>query len=176
MELIEIVDRDGNSTGQIMEKKLAHDLNLLHNEVGLFLINNQGQILLQKRSANKKFNPNKWGTCGGHVDVGEDNMTALVRETKEEIGIDLNPSNVNFLIKIVKERESNSHVSIYYYTFMDKLASEFVIQEEELSEVKWFDFKEYKDAIFNNDSRFTFSNNKENCQMLDLLGNVIGVK
>lgn len=59
MELIEIVDRNGNFTGQIIDKEEAHDKNLLHNEIAVFIINDKNQVLLQKRSANKRFDPNK---------------------------------------------------------------------------------------------------------------------
>ena len=67
MELIKIVDKFGNFTGKIIDKEEAHDKNLLHNEVGIFIINNNKQVLLQKRSATKRFSPNKWGLCAGHV-------------------------------------------------------------------------------------------------------------
>lgn len=48
MELIEIVDKNGNFTGQVMDKEEAHDKNLLHNEVGVFIINDDSKILLEK--------------------------------------------------------------------------------------------------------------------------------
>lgn len=41
MELIDIVDENGNFTEQVMDKEEAHDKNLLHNEA---LINDLIQI------------------------------------------------------------------------------------------------------------------------------------
>lgn len=41
MELIDIVDKNGIPTGEIMDKDEAHIKNLLHNEVGVFIINNK---------------------------------------------------------------------------------------------------------------------------------------
>ena len=35
------------------------------------LINENNEILLQKRSKFKKVNPGKWGICGGKVEIGE---------------------------------------------------------------------------------------------------------
>ena len=65
MEIIEIVDENGIFTGEMMSREEAHTKNLLHNEIAVFIINNKKQLLLQKRSANKKFNLNKWGgMCG----------------------------------------------------------------------------------------------------------------
>ena len=58
MELIKIVDEQGNFTGTIMDKEKAHNLNLFYWAVGIFVINNKKQVLLQKRGANKKIKPN----------------------------------------------------------------------------------------------------------------------
>ena len=49
MELIEIVDENGNFTGEVVDKEYAHDHNLLHNEVAIFIINSKGETLLQKK-------------------------------------------------------------------------------------------------------------------------------
>ena len=38
-----------------MDKEEAHDKNLLHNEVAVFIINDKKQVLLQNRSANKRW-------------------------------------------------------------------------------------------------------------------------
>ena len=51
-----------------------------------FIIDDKGNVLLQKRSANKKLWPNLLDvTTGGHVDSGEFGRQALIRETKEEL-------------------------------------------------------------------------------------------
>ena len=55
MELIQIVNENGNFTGQIIDKEEAHDKNLLHNEVATFIIIDKKQVLLHKRSSNKKI-------------------------------------------------------------------------------------------------------------------------
>lgn len=89
MELIDIVDENGNFTGEILDKEIAHDKNLLHNEVACLILNSKNQVLLQKRSANKRFDPNKWALCAGHVDSSESLKCAMIREIKEEIGVEL---------------------------------------------------------------------------------------
>lgn len=157
MELIEIVDRDGNFTGQIIDKEEAHDRNLLHNEVAVFIINDKKQVLLQKRSANKRFNPNKWALCAGHVDAGESLESAALRELKEEVGIDIIIND----LKPFSEREftigdSNSHITYFYYTKSNLNEKDFIIQKEELSEVKWFDIDEVIDMIKSKDDSTVF--------------------
>lgn len=157
MELIEIVGRDGNFTGQIIDKEEAHDKNLLHNEVAVFIINDKKQVLLQKRSANKRFNPDKWALCAGHVDAEESLETAALRELKEEIGIDITIND----LKPFAEREftisdSNSHITYFYYTKSNLNEKDFIIQKEELSEVKWFDIDEVIDMIKKDDNSIVF--------------------
>jgi len=157
MELIQIVNENGEFTGEVLDKELAHDKNLLHNEVSVFILNDKGQVLLQKRSSNKRFNPNKWGSCAGHVGAYESLEDAALRELQEEVGLkilkfDLFPIAGRQIVK----RNINSHITYFYYVKCDKLEKEFVIQTEELSEVKWFDLDKVIEMIKTNDDALTF--------------------
>ena len=58
--------------------------------------------------------------------------------------------------KEVKVRESNSHLTRYYYVIYNKNENEFIVQEEELSEVRWIDIDEILKMIKNNNDRITF--------------------
>lgn len=51
------------------------------------LLFRENQILLGKRSCQRKFYPNVWDLVGGHCEEGETPEQALVRELREEIGI-----------------------------------------------------------------------------------------
>lgn len=95
MEKHELVDINGNKTGKILTHVEARDINNVPNGcyisvVGVVIINENDEILLQKRSRFKRANPSKWGICGGKVDFGETPLEAGIRETLEEIGILLN--------------------------------------------------------------------------------------
>ena len=51
-------------------------------------VNGRGELLLQKRSLNKDIQPGRWDTSvGGHLDPGEDYLTAASREMAEELGV-----------------------------------------------------------------------------------------
>ena len=157
MELIQIVDENGNFTGQIIDKEEAHDKNLLHNEVAAFIINDKKQVLLQKRSANKRFNPNKWALCAGHVDAYESLEDAILREIKEEVGLDISKDDLHqFGEREFTIRDSNSHITYFYYIRSNLNEKDFVIQKEELSEVKWFDIDDVIEMIKKNDSSIVF--------------------
>lgn len=90
-ELLPVVDEAGNVIGQTT-RAIAHNGidKPLHPVVHLHVFNNDGQLYLQHRPAWKDIQPDRWDTAvGGHVDWGEDVKTALIREVREEIGIDL---------------------------------------------------------------------------------------
>lgn len=158
MELIEIVDENGNFTGEIIERKEAHDRNLLHNEIAVFIVNSSNQILLQKRSANKRFNPNKWGLCAGHVAVHESLKSAAIRELEEEIGIKFSEKElISFADREILRKDTNSHITYFYYLKCNLLESDFIIQEEELSAVKWFDIDKIINLVKNNDTSTTIT-------------------
>lgn len=137
MELIEIVDKEGNSTGQIIEKEEAHDKNILHNEVVVYIINKNGEILLQKRASTKRFSPNKWALCAGHVQAHETLLTAALRELQEELGIKTSEEKLVPFEKELCLKSKNSRFSHMYYLKLDLPAKDFILQKEELSEVKW---------------------------------------
>ena len=70
MELVDIVDENNELTGQVEERWTAYNNGLWRRTVSCWLINEKGEILLQKRTANKLRNPNKWSKTGGQVDCG----------------------------------------------------------------------------------------------------------
>lgn len=159
MELLDIVDEYGKPTGEVMEREKVHDLNLLHWEVAVYIINNKGQTLLQKRSPLKRFDPNKWGLCAGHVESGETLDEAVLREASEELGLKLNINDLNVLDeKEIRIRESNSHIRKVYYVICNE--ENFVIQKEEISEVRWFDIDKVISMIKNNDESLTLKEDK----------------
>lgn len=145
MERHELVDKNGNKTGKILTHIEARDTNNVPNGyyisvVGVVIINENDEILLQKRSRFKRANPNKWGICGGKVDLGETPLDAGVRETLEEIGILLNKEELKFLSMDTNEK---SHFTVYYVR-KNVDVNECKLQEEELEEVKYFKIEELK--------------------------------
>ena len=149
-----MVDENGNFTGEVLDRETVHKRNLFHWEVAVFIINHKNQILLQKRSPNKKLNPNKWSICAGHVDSGEKLDDAAIREVEEEIGLKLSKEDLHIIEdKRFCRRDVNSHVSRMYYAISDE--TNFKLQKEEVSDVKWVDLDELIERINNNDETLT---------------------
>lgn len=87
-ELFPLVDEAGNVTGSATRQTCHNGCKLLHPVVHLHVFNEAGELFLQKRPMHKDIQPGKWDTAvGGHVDFGETPDAALVRESREELGI-----------------------------------------------------------------------------------------
>ena len=143
MKKCELVDRNGNKTGKYLTNIEARDPNNVPkgyyvSVVGVVIINNNDEILLQKRSMSKKIKPGKWGICGGKVDMGETTIEAGIRETFEEIGILLNKEEIKLLSISADE---TAYFTVYYVRKNIDI-NECKIQKEELDEVKYFKIEE----------------------------------
>ena len=143
MEKYELVDKSGNKTGKILTQIESRDINNIPtgqyiSVVGIVIINENNEILLQKRSKCKKVNPGKWGICGGKVEIGETTLDAGIRETFEEIGIALNKSELKFLSTAKNEK---AHFTVYYVRKNVDI-NKCKIQEDELEELRYFKIEE----------------------------------
>ena len=146
MKKHELVDINGNKTGKILTHVEARDINNVPNGcyisvVGVVIINENDEILLQKRSRFKRANPSKWGICGGKVDLGETPLEAGIRENLEKIGILLNKEELKFLSM---DTNGKLHFTVYYVRKNVDL-KECKLQEEELEGVKYFKIEELED-------------------------------
>lgn len=86
-EIFDVVDEADAVTGQATRREV-HEKGLLHRAVHVFVINRHGELLLQKRSRFKDVHPEVWdSSVAGHLDSGEDYVTAAIRELEEEMGV-----------------------------------------------------------------------------------------
>ena len=88
VETVVLVDADGREIGRV-EKLEAHRQGLLHRAFSVFILNDGGQLLLQRRSRNKYHSGGLWtNTCCSHPRPAEEVIPAARRRLREEMGID----------------------------------------------------------------------------------------
>ena len=91
-ELWDILDENGNVTGRVHERGKSMRKGEYHLAVYIWIENDNGEYLISQRSPNKTF-PNLWECTGGNAVAGDDSLTTALKETKEELGIILEPQN-----------------------------------------------------------------------------------
>lgn len=86
--MLELVDEDGTTIGTA-EKLAAHQPpGQLHRAFSVFLFDEKGRLLLQRRALGKYHSPGVWSnTCCGHPYPGEAPFAAAARRTAEELGL-----------------------------------------------------------------------------------------
>ena len=153
-EYFDVLDENGEFTNRVESREDCHSKGFWHKAVALYIINSKDQVLLQKRSANKKLWPNLWDiTAGGHVLAGEFGFQAIIREIKEELGTDIEKNDITFIgcstSVNIKNDIINKHFNEYYIVNKDIDISNLKLQEEEVSDIKWFDKEDILKRIEN---------------------------
>ena len=101
--------------------------------VNNWIINSEGKFLVQRRSLTKKNNPGKWSSTNGLVQLGEDRFETVQRETKEELGIDIDKKQI-YLIE--ENHIVGDHLMVdIFVTYADVKLSDIIIQESEVDKV-----------------------------------------
>ena len=105
------------------------------------LLFKDNQILLGKRTMNRKFYPNVWDLIGGHCKKNENVEQALSRELQEEI--DVIPTKYVH-ITILHEPEPEIHGKYDYHIFLvtEWLGFPKNKQSNEHSELRWFEIND----------------------------------
>lgn len=152
-ELVDVLDEQGNPTGEQILKSEAHRLGILHPSVHVWFYNDQGQLLIQKRASGKEAHPGLWDvSVAGHVSAGEDSATAATREIREEIGMSYAPDLLEEIGMYPKKYELSGgrRDCEYCRIFIGRLNAPidaFARQEEEVSDLRWIDLPALKTFV-----------------------------
>ncbi|MBI4088597.1 isopentenyl-diphosphate Delta-isomerase [Candidatus Kaiserbacteria bacterium] len=151
-----IVLVDGNDTqAGAMGKLEAHKKGLLHRAFSIFIGNNKGEIMLQKRALGKYHSGGLWtNTCCGHPRDGEGLLSAAHRRLKEEMGFDCplkETSTLIYRVDLDHGLQENEFLHILTGTYNGMPIS----NPEEASDWKWATFNEIQSDISKNPNDYT---------------------
>ena len=120
---------------------------------GLWLSNSNGEVLLAQRSFNKKLDPGKWGpAAAGTVEEGETYESNIIKEAKEEIGLKEIKLSIGPKFKI---DDAAPRFTQFYLGRVDQSIDKFVIQKEEVEQIKWMPIKELEMDLKKNPRQYT---------------------
>ena len=145
-EHVVLID-DNNKPIGTADKHETHNAETpLHRGFSLFIINSNGELLLQKRSGHKKTWPNVWSnSVCGHPSQDETPTEAAIRRAKYELGIELNPKQIKLLIKDYRYRYEHlgvieNEICPVMVAFVDIQAKPNPLEVSAVRLIKWADF------------------------------------
>jgi len=150
-EYLDIVNENDVVIGKdlrsnIYAKNLSNNIRVIN----IFLFNSKNELLLPKRSANRKIFPNCYDfSCGEHVTLGEEYYDAAIRGLEEELGI----KNVKLieLGKLTPKDGANCFMKVY------KLVYDFPIvnyDKDGIESLNWFSLEKVKQLLKENKTDF----------------------
>ena len=148
MEYLQVFDINRNKLNEKVSRdekyKLPTDKYFM--VVLIFIENDKGEFLLQKTSESRN---SCIATTGGHVSYGDSSLDTVIKECKEELGLDILPSNLVF---IDTEIFKNGLLDTYYIR-MNVDIDTLTLQEEEVESVNWYSREQIFDLIEKNEFR-----------------------
>ena len=161
MELLDIVDGNGNPTGEVVSREKAHAEGIRHRTSHVWVIRRREgkwQVLLQKRCQTK----DSWPGCfdvssAGHIGAGDTFIPSALRELQEELGVAAAPEELVycgdrhiradgfFNGKPFHDRQFSRVFAVY----RDFEECAFQVQEEEIESVWWLDLEACIDGVRN---------------------------
>lgn len=122
-------------------KPAVHLARKWHRQSYVIILDGQGNVLLQKRSPRRQFDPGRWTTSvSGHVTGTDSYIVSAQREVREEIGVE--PPELIYLGKVLAYSDSMGEIcggpSAVFVGLLEVDASSLTRQEAEVADVAWF--------------------------------------
>lgn len=153
-EYLDIVDENGNLTGEKELRSVCHAKGLWHRTVHIHLFrekDKQIELLTHQQSPKKAGSFGKWDIrFGGHLKSGTPLNETILNEMQDEIGLDIKISDLIVGFKDKRDRNMNRELVHAYYLPFSKKFSELLFFDGEVEQVKWRNFKEIENAINEN--------------------------
>ena len=107
------------------------------------VLNKRKQEILLHLRQNTGYQDGKWDTAAsGHVDVGESAKQAAIRECKEEIGIDVQIEDLEF-VHLTHHFSESGRTYYHIYFIVNKYKGMPTIMEPDKAlDLRWFDLSE----------------------------------
>ena len=156
-ELIDILDEFGNKEKRTLSANEVHKSGFWHRVIKVVVLNQNNEILIQRRSKTKKIFPNVWDIgVTGHVSAGEQPIASAQRELFEELGIKAKQNELKYIFSYKKDIGYNDFkekmfIDLFYIK-KDFNIADFSILKDEVSEIRFIELENFNQFL--NDDYF----------------------
>ncbi len=131
---------------------------------GALMIEN-GKLLLIKRGA--KPGQGRWSIPGGIVELGERVQDAIVREVKEECGLDIEVEElVDVFDSITRDEKGRIQYQFVVVNFLAKIRGGILKNADDVLEARWVQLNEVEEYNLTNSFRAFFQKHHEKLKHL----------
>ena len=146
MEIWDILDKNGRRTGKtVIRGKRGLGKGEYHLVVHIWIVNDRGEFLIQKRSDKRPLMPGEWAATGGSAFSSESSRHAAARELNEEMGIRLGRKDLKLVKRMLRKFSLTDIWAARCNVDVDNLN----LQTEEVAKAKWVSADELKTMIRN---------------------------
>lgn len=139
-----------------LSKLEAHEKGLLHRAISVFIVNDKGEWLMQKRADHKYHSSGLWSnTCCSHPHPGENNMEAASRRLHEEMGLNTTLTEV-FHFTYFANLENDLKEHELDHVFIGFSNDQPALNPDEASDAKWMSFQEIEREIKRDPDQFSY--------------------
>ena len=131
-EIWDIYDAERKLTGRTHRRGDPLAPEDFHLVVHVWIKNSEGLFLISQRAPNKGY-PLMWECTGGSAMAGDDSLGAAIREVKEELGLEINPSRGTCLLTLQRE---NDFLDVWLFE-QDFDISKVKLQVSETIDARW---------------------------------------
>ena len=153
-EFVVLVDENDQDL-ELMEKMEAHEKGLLHRAFSVFILNDKGELMLQRRALEKYHSGGLWtNTCCSHPRQGETVEAAAHRRLMEEMGFDCNIEKAfDFIYRAELDKGLTEHE--FDHLFIGHFSGQPQINPDEVAEWKWMGIDDVRKDLAENPQNYT---------------------
>lgn len=134
-----VVDDKDKVIAEVPRSELTADMRWRN--TGVYIFNDNGEVLLARRHPSKKVHPNMWGpSAAGTVEVGETYEQNIIKEIAEELGIQVD-SIENCSNHLINHGSAKRFTGMYKALWNGQL-DDITLEADEVSEVRWTPIEE----------------------------------
>lgn len=158
MEHWDLYNEKRERTGQLHVRGEEIPEGYYHLVVEAWIRNSKGEYLVSQRAASRPAFPLQWECVGGSVVAGEDSQTGVIREVKEEVGLDLTPEDG----KLVFSETGRVHRGVRFHDILDVYIFEYDgpvdlknATTDEVAQVRWMTPEQIRELYDSGDLVYT---------------------
>ena len=150
-----LVDERNRAVGAA-PKQAIHRQGLLHRAFSIFMVDDRGRILLQRRNPHKYHSGGLWAnSCCGHPRPGERTVTAARRRLNEELGV-TGPLRFGFFARYQADLDHGMQENELVYMYFGRLKSQPKPDPAEVADLEFVSLRDISQRIKQKPNAFTY--------------------